>query len=1232
MDDRARRGAWMARLLVGLLCLVASLSTASLRALAASGEQPSALDASAWIPPEEATLQAEVLRLRDSPLAIAPLLDLMAVRSWMSTDQALASIAQSQRVLRDPLAVAWQHYELLRTYLALGRADDARRLEKQLGFVDGWQLAGPFRNDGHVGFFSAYAPEADGFQGPEQTFEGKFDGMTWIPAHRLSESGYLAANEHVAEAFSATIYAVTECYFEGRDVEAQLAVDGAYKLWVNETPIAQSEVHRGGVFLRDFAKLKAHRGWNRIFLKVATERVEPGWHLRFVDHQGRSVVRECRPLESATAPVLQSDDFPEPTTIAERLQSSASRWSDAEKVNAAYVVKTLHPADAAEPWTDFIDAISMSELGATHLLRAAKVQSQHWRAMEYVAEASQRDASVGEALQMLQMRSAEVGFHATLDYVRGVQALANAAPDDPRPALAWLRYAGSELRPVGVVPAMEQLLDRYGARPGLCAVLLDQLANDYPAAIRVIPRCADRSLHSLAAFKAYLTSLATTGQLAAVHAAVNEGQALWGHRRDWQRILQMVAGFEADWPAVLASVDEEIAMRPNDAESYVRRADALIRLSRNDEAALALNKAVELRPQLREAREQLAFLEAQEEKFFSAWRVGLDELRSLRDELDLSQHDLGRVVDQRVVNVFPSGLATVYVQRAFAAVSRAGADMVRSFQIGFSPDSEVVEIVAVRILRPDGSVRETFDTRDVKPYSGPSSIYYDVRTRIISLPGLEAGDLVSLEYTISDVAYQNLFDDYFGDIWFLDSYYPTALARYVLYTPNGREIFAELSGETAQMEERDEGDKHVRVLEARGLKAIERERGAPGASQVFRYLHLSTYDDANHMANWYWNLVHEQLTTSPQMIATVQRLIAGVSNRREQVARIYEYVVRNTRYVGLEFGIHGFKPYRTTECFDRKFGDCKDTASLIKVMLGIAGIESHLVLIRTRDLGRLDNKYPSLSVFNHAIAYVPEFELYLDGTAGFSGSQELPGMDQGATALHILDGKGGTPVVTPYLSAELDVSEWSAVVDARTEKVTAEMRARYIGGAAPSMRQNFEAADQQRETIERWAARLVPNIEVTRVRFNDLAKIEEPVEFIAQTTGGRWLQARGDEHVLLPFGRSAFMLSEYAGASTRVLPLDLGEPSIEQVRFEIQLPETFAAQNMEAGDTVVEESGIGRFVMRTHWDAAAKRLRVEGTLRWEASEVAPADYERFRTWARRVERLANEPFIFRVAQ
>src|SRR6185436_13326710 len=72
-----------------------------------------------------------------------------------------------------------------------------------------------------------------------------------------------------------------------------------------------------------------------------------------------------------------------------------------------------------------------------------------------------------------------------------------------------------------------------------------------------------------------------------------------------------------------------------------------------------------------------------------------------------------------------------------------------------------------------------------------------------------------------------------------------------------------------------------------------------------------------------------------------------------------------------------------------------------------AGIPASLVMVRTGMRGEFETAPASLAPFDHAIAYVPSMNLFLDGTAEYAGSNELPAMDRGALALIVDEyGKG----------------------------------------------------------------------------------------------------------------------------------------------------------------------------------------------------------------------------------
>jgi hypothetical protein len=153
--------------------------------------------------------------------------------------------------------------------------------------------------------------------------------------------------------------------------------------------------------------------------------------------------------------------------------------------------------------------------------------------------------------------------------------------------------------------------------------------------------------------------------------------------------------------------------------------------------------------------------------------------------------------------------------------------------------------------------------------------------------------------------------------------------------------------------------------------------------------------------------------------------------------------------------------------YDRRFGDCKDKASLLKVMLAEAGIASHLVLVRTRDQGTVTATPASLSAFNHAITYVPSLDLYLDGTAEFSGPEELPTGDQGATVLIVKDGAGAELRTIPLQQARPTTLQTvtQQIVLASDGSASVVHTLTVTGAGAAGWRSILQAADNRKERL-----------------------------------------------------------------------------------------------------------------------------------------------------------------------
>jgi len=331
------------------------------------------------------------------------------------------------------------------------------------------------------------------------------------------------------------------------------------------------------------------------------------------------------------------------------------------------------------------------------------------------------------------------------------------------------------------------------------------------------------------------------------------------------------------------------------------------------------------------------------------------------------------------------------------------------------------------------------------------------------------------------------------------------------------------------------------------------------------------------------------------------------------VRAAYDYVVRNTRYVGLEFGIHGYKPYRVTQVLARRFGDCKDKASLLIALLREMGVEAELVLVRTRRGGRLDREPASLAVFDHAVVYVPKLDRYMDGTAEFAGLGELPAQDQGVAVLRV-GPRGSRFVETPVLpSSENRVDRrWKVHIEATGDgKVDERLTIR--GQAAPAWREHYQTPGERMERYGRvWTGRF-PGARLASVDMEALADRNAPVDVRASVSVPRFARPAANGGLELPVsGRDADFVRTYARLSVRRQDLLLAYPWRHEEELVFELPEGARVVAGGAPAPRVVESPFGRFKLDVALDGAV--VRVRSSLDVSRVRISPEEYPRFRAF------------------
>ncbi|MEJ7609669.1 MAG: DUF3857 domain-containing protein [Ferruginibacter sp.] len=335
------------------------------------------------------------------------------------------------------------------------------------------------------------------------------------------------------------------------------------------------------------------------------------------------------------------------------------------------------------------------------------------------------------------------------------------------------------------------------------------------------------------------------------------------------------------------------------------------------------------------------------------------------------------------------------------------------------------------------------------------------------------------------------------------------------------------------------GNKKTYTWEVKNLRAFEAEAYDPAESEITPSVYIAPSqfgfgDYKGDMSSWlslgkFINELNKGRQQLPENVKQdVRRLTEKLTDPREKINVLYDYLQKNTRYISVQMGIGSWQPFDANYVATKKYGDCKALSNYMISLLTEAGITANYVIITSGENRKgLNEDFPS-PYFNHAIVCVPgnKDTLWLECTsqtvsAGYMGNHT------GNRKALLIDAAGGHIVQTPVYKASdnLQIRRTDAVINEQGG-LSAKVYTHFTGQQQDQVHSLIHGADEKQKLRYLNRTLSLPTYTVEKYEYKETKGMIPVVDEYLSITSPNYAIITGQRLFLTPnfFNRSSSKL------------------------------------------------------------------------------------------------------------
>ncbi|HET8706234.1 MAG TPA: DUF3857 domain-containing protein, partial [Pseudomonadales bacterium] len=490
------------------------------------------------------------------------------------------------------------------------------------------------------------------------------------------------------------------------------------------------------------------------------------------------------------------------------------------------------------------------------------------------------------------------------------------------------------------------------------------------------------------------------------------------------------------------------------------------------------------------------------------------------------------------------------------------------------------------------------------------NVYNGVVSVSVVLDDVRVGDVLDVAYTIKGA--NPVFKGKFMDSGWAGSIRgPVAFYQYRLVAPANRKLYYKSDGKAIKVEHNKlkTGEQEY-VFKRESAALLHVDANAPYSAAFDDMIIFSEYKDWAEIAEWGTALFAERDEKSPAVEKKAKEIMTRFATPEERVLAALDFVQKDVRYFGNEFGEGTHQPNQPENVIQQRFGDCKDKVFLLVSLLKRMNIAASPVLVSTYLGPETDRMLPTAFAFNHVIAKVElnGVTYWLDATranqTGSLANRQIRGFGKGLVV------EKGTKNLT-------DMPSWlnqlqGQVVDTFTVNKFAEgalldSRITYYGDLAESVRASMatrSAAEVETQFKEPYV-RTYPSLITSRPLRSENSTTENAITIIQQfKLPGLWSFPEEGPLVADVALWSLVDALRYPSQEQRRDPFVINYPGVFRHNVIFKYPENVYKQNNSQNLT----DGDSAFVLKQTVDATLNMAEFDTEIRFLKDQVEPGEW------------------------